>query len=186
MNTWLSFTSLLLAAVAGLLRSRQGSTLRLYFLAQLLNVPVVFLAARYLGDRTTVYALLYVAVTLPVLECCCFMLWDAGLNALHLRIAVAFGLFMGMIESFGMARHPAVDYVTFAEGVLLSMVGTAMVLGMPPHTKRHMIGVLSLALSCYDFAWLRNDNWAGLNDWLPSLLCTAAFVRIILMRREKA
>lgn len=183
MNTWLSFISLLLAAVAGLLRSRRGSTLWLYFCAQLVNAPVVFASVRFLGDHATTYALLYVAVTLPILECCCFMLWEKGLSNLHLRIAVAFGLFMGMIESFGMTPG---HYVTFAEGVLLSMIGVAMVLSMVPHTKEHIVGVLSLALSCYDFAWLRNDSWAGLNDWLPSLLCTVAFVRIISMRREEA
>lgn len=180
MNTWWSFISLLLTTAAGVRFSRRRSTLRLYFWAQLLNAPVVFMGAHYLGSHATVYALLYTAVTLPVLECCCFMAWDAGLRTLHTRIAIAFGLFVGMVATFDMPPHPLVDYVTFAEGVLLVMVGTAMMLGQNTSSHSMLIGALSFALSTYDFGWLHNDDWSMLNDWLPSAMCTVVFATIVL------
>ena len=182
MNTWLSFISLLLTVVAGILKSRKGSTLRLYFWSQLLNAPVVFAAARYLGDRADDYALLYVAATLPILECCCFMIWECGTGPIETRISVAFGLLVGMVASFGMPQHPAVDYVTFAEGVFLAMIGFAMLLGERVRSYAKTIGTLSLALSCYDFGYMRNEDWSTLNGWLPSAMCSAAYLLIVARR----
>ncbi len=178
MNTWLSFISLLLTVAAGLAVSHRRSTLRLYFWAELLNAPVVFAGAHYLGDHDTFYALLYVAVTLPILECCCFMALEAGLNDFGVRVAVAFGLFVGMVASFGMPHHPPIDYVTFAEGVLLAMIAVAMLSGKRVAWHGWPIAALLLALSSYDFGWLRNESWSTLNDWLPSAMSTLAFIVI--------
>lgn len=170
---------LLLATVAGFLRSRK--TVRLYFRAQLIYIPVVFLGAKYLGDRAALYAVLYGAATLLILECCCFLIWEARLD-LRLYIAsLNFGLFMGIVTSIGAPRHPLGDYVTFGEGVMLSIIGMSL-LQVANASEDKMavktIGILSLALSCYDFGFFRNESWYVVNGWLPSLLCSVAFLWI--------
>lgn len=167
------------ATLAGLATAQK--TVKLYFKAQLLYALVVFIAAPFFGIHDATYALIYAAVTLPILECCCFLIWEERLSEKLYLASVSFGLFVGIIAASGMPRHPVEDYVTFGEGVILAIIGIAMRFASAKLAIR-TIGALSLALSCYDFAYLRNESWAELNTWLPAALCTVAFWRIALSK----
>jgi len=177
---WWCFIGLLLAIALGLVSSRSGTTLRLYFWAQLLYTLVVFPAAGLRGTHDQLYALIYGAATLPVIECCCFFVWEARITVVEMIAAINFGLLVGIVTAFGIYHRPSEDYVTFGEGVILSAIGMAMAMAAPktrtPLAVR-TIGKLSLALSVFDFSYLLNPTMESV-WWLPSAMCAAAFVRI--------
>jgi hypothetical protein len=185
MNSWASFLIGLLSILAA--RRRSQRAVRLYFNAQLIATCALFMGVRLLGDHATLYAILYGAVTLPIFECCCFMIWEGRLDVRLYLASINFGIFMGIIGALGMTQHPVEDFVTFFEGVFLSIIGLSLLQVASTCQDRlavRTIGILSLAQSCYDFGFFRNESWYALNGWLPSTLGIAAFGWIALSPRR--
>lgn len=187
MATWLSFFLLLTAILAAHRQSHRA--VKLYFRAQFVYTLVVFLGVRILGNHVTLYGVLYAAVTLPILETCCFLVWEAGVSMTMLLASIDFGLLMGITSASAMRSRRTEDYVTFCEGVLLAAIGLALLAAIP--TSRYKvavrtIGTLSMALSTFDFTYLLNAGWESVNGWLPSAMCTVAFLIIAYFgpRRE--
>lgn len=175
MSAWW-FSLLLTTIVACLLKSR--STLRLYFFAQLVSVLSVFVFSHWLAHW---YLAAYVVTTVPVLECSVFLVWDAGISNLRADIAIVFGLIVATIGADYAGNWRPGTMITFTEGVLLAVLGMAMALvtvGAPEWAATRSIGALSLALSWYDFAFVR--GWQDENNWLPAAICAATFGWIVL------
>jgi hypothetical protein len=162
------FLLALTAKTLALLRSR--TEVFYYFCAQLLYTPVVFFGGKHFGVHSGTYLMLYVAATLPIIETACFILFRAQRE--QMITATIFGAFMGGIAANGMTHFGIADAVTFTEGVLLSIIGLGLLLTVPDSddkTAVSVIGKFSLAMACFDFAYLLNDL-RGLNKWVPSFV----------------
>lgn len=182
MNAWW-FSLVLLATVSALIQSRR--TLRLYFFAQLVNVLAVFVFSHWL---TGWYLAAYVCTTVPILECSIFLLWDmGGLSDLQVSLAIGFSLVIAALAAEYAGAWGIGKMVTFAEGVLLAVLGMGMALvtvGKREWAAIRTIGALSLTLAWYDFAFVR--GWKEPNNWLPAAICAVAFWKIALQDSSAA
>jgi len=177
MNTWW-FSAAITAIIAAILKSRK--TVRLYFVAQLVNTLAVFAASHWFAHY---YLGVYIATTLPILECCVFLLWDAGITWRQIYPAAAFGLLVGAIGAEYAGDWTPGKWVTFIEGGAFSTLGMAMALvkfQAEEWATVRTLGALSLAASVYDFAFVR--GWKETNSWLPAALCAVAFWKIVLRK----
>jgi hypothetical protein len=175
---YFTFALGLLTILAALRRSRQA--IKFYFIAQLVSTLTIFPAYLWLGNHHVLYRLLYIAVTLPILETCCFVI--AGMQRNTLMLAASYGAIMGGIAINGLKELTPDSAVCLGQGILLSTIGLAMLLVAPEAEDRcavRTIGMFSLALACFSFAYILN-SWEAENKWLPSFLGITAFGWIAL------
>jgi hypothetical protein len=174
----------MLLAATVLAERRSRPAVRLYFRAQIIATVALFAGVRLLGVHQMLYAVLYIAVTLPILETCGFLIAEGHPGERTLLVAACFGLLMGCIAASDVGHHTLGDYIVFFEGVLLAEVGIAMLV-VGKDIAVETIGTLSLALSSFDFVYLMNPEWESANGWIPSFLATMAFIRIGFGRQER-
>ena len=149
-------------------------TLRLYFIAQLCCTLALFLFA-----GSGAYTFVYLAADLLMLELCGFLLVEARANRATFRTAATFGAIVTSIASFGIPTMSTDAWIVLVEGGVFSALGIAMML-CGETIPMLGIGTLTMAMSVYDFGWVRNDSWRNANGWVPSLLCTITFLFIAL------
>lgn len=185
MTTWLSFGLLLLTATLAM-RKTSGA-LKLYFRAQLIATLALFAAVKMFGVNDDFYRALYIIVTIPILEVCVFLIWESRDRWKHLSTSLSFAMLSTTIAVAGMDKFTVDVWISLIEGALLSAIGMGLLLAAQNSDERETlsaIGMLSLALSVFDFGYVSNANWQDLNKWLPSLLCAASWGWILLQRKR--
>lgn len=185
MTTWLSFG--LLLVIAAVAMQKTSGALKLYFRAQLIATLALFVAVKMFGVNDDFYRALYIIVTLPILEVCVFLIWESKDRWQHLATSLSFGMLSTLVVVVGIEKFTTDVWISLIEGALLSAIGMALLLAAQKSDEREAlsaIGMLSLALSCFDFGYVSNADWQDLNKWLPSLLCAASWGWILLQRKR--
>ena len=174
MITWGSFILSLAAIVLAMKRS--SGPVKLYFWSQLLATPVVFLGARMLGNRSDVYLYLYIAVTLPIFETCCFIASRARNDELLTSALV--GTISGCVAVTGMSSITFASGFVLLQGVVLSALAMAMLHAAPDSGDEVAVGFISMfcaILSIFSFGYVQHTEWELANRWLPSTTGIVAF-----------
>jgi hypothetical protein len=160
---------------------RSQPPVSLYFWAHLIATPALFLGSRLLGNQAGLYDLLYVCVTLPILETSWFIAcgpyWYTAMPSATLAALV------GGIAASGLTGMTMASIIVLVEGILLCVIGWMMLLGMKEIQDRTAaigIGVLSIALSVFDFGYLLHADWENANRWVPSFMGITSFLWIAL------
>jgi hypothetical protein len=127
------------------------------------------------GNHAELYRAVYVAADLPVFVMAAVLVAEARLSLRMYLAAIVFGLSVTCIGIAFAERFSQDNWICILEGMYLSTIGMSLLLAerrlLGPLTT---IGTLYLALSFFDFGYVRND-WESANGWVPSLLCIAAF-----------
>lgn len=171
---------MLTATLLALIRSRRAA--RLYFTAQIIATLALFPAGRWLGFHNPLYAAIFVAVTLPIIETSILLAIESGAKKQDWLAAMCFGLLNGILSLAGTWSYSPGAAIVFGEGLLLSIVGFALLCARAS-VAASAIGSVSLLLSCFDFGFISND-WTELNKWLPSIIASSAFFLVALVGEE--
>lgn len=150
-------------------------TVRLYFGAQLLVT-----VAEYFGQFSRHYTLIYICATLLMVEMSVFLLWDAGIRKLTWRNAFMAGCWMTVAGGLGLEWLSLTEWYLLGEGLLFATVGMAMLLLGEKSLALRVIGTLTWGMAAYDFLYLLRPEVRATNGWLPSLMCSAAFLWMFL------
>lgn len=148
-------------------------TLRLYFVAQL-----IVTLAEYFSQATHYYTLVYICSTLLMVEMSVFLLWDAGISRLTWQDASLFGLWMTIVGGCAISALSLTEWYVLGEGLLFAVLGMAMLLKARRAFALLAIGTLTWAMAVYDFLWLLWPEVKAANGWLPSTMCSVAFLSI--------
>lgn len=156
---------------------RSTGAVRLYFIAQLIATPVLFVGVRVLGNHADYYSLLYCAVTLPILETSWFI--AAGRGVFTALPSATVAALIGGIALASLTSLSRDTIIVLIEGTLLCFIGWALLLGAPnltDYTAAKGIGTLSILLSTFDFGYILHADWETANRWVPSFLGIATFL----------
>lgn len=148
--------------MAAMVRSRK--IVKLYFRAQ-----VIATLAEFFFQKSSWYALVYCMCVLLVMETNLFMLWDERTSWSTLRGSITFAAAITTAALFGLSHIES--WIVLAEGFLLAALGTALL-----QTRYTMIGTLTLGMAWYDFMWLMSSEVRETNGWMPSVMCSVAFL----------
>lgn len=165
---WSLYLLLLSIAIAGLLSQR---TVRLYFAAQFIAT-----VAEFFSQHSAHYTLVYLCCTLLMVEMSVFLLWDAGVSHLVWKDALLFGVWMTIIGGLGLEWLSLTEWYVLGEGLLFAALGIAMLRLSRDSVELLAIGTLTLGMAVYDFLYLLQPIVRATNGWLPSLMCSAAFI----------
>lgn len=176
MSTWLSFFLLLATSLLAL--SVTKGTVRLYFTAQ-----IVVTVAQFAAQWTHHYTLIYICGVLLAFEMSIFLLWDAGVSKLTWRTAVTWAAFMTAFGLVGLYELSLTDWYVLDEGIMLLVIGMAMLLvakGSREPLALSVIGTLTWVMGMYDLLWLLSPAVRQTNGWMPSTMCSMAFLTITI------
>lgn len=155
---------------AGLLSK---GTLRLYFAGQL-----VATLAEFFFQNTAHYTLVYICATILMVEMSIFLLWDAGISHPTWQEALLVGIWMTTVGGLGLSALSLTEWYVLGEGMLFAVLGMAMLLKSKHKMEILTIGTLTWMMAIYDFLWLLWPEVKETNGWLPSTMCSLAFLCI--------
>lgn len=173
MTSWLSLCLLLLSIL--LAGAASKGTVRLYFAAQLVST-----LAEYFGQFSTHYLSIYICSTLLMTEMSVFLLWEEGVSKLHWKSAFMFGCWMTLAGGIGLEWLSLTGWYLLGEGLLFATLGIAMHWRGLDSLALRTIGMLTIGMAVYDFLYLLWPGVRELNGWLPSLMCSAAYLWLFL------
>ena len=168
MSYW--WLSLLLLSIV-LAGAASKGTVRKYFAAQLIAT-----LAEYFFQYSEHYTLVYICATLLMVEMSVFLLWDAGIGKPTWKNAFMAGTWMTLAGGLGLEWLSLTEWYLLGEGLLFATLGMAMLLLARRSPPLLPIGTLTWAMAAYDFLYLLRPEVRAANGWMPSLMCSAAFL----------
>lgn len=174
MSYWWLCLLLLSIVLAGL---ASKGTVRKYFVAQLIAT-----LAEYFFQYSEHYALVYICATLLMVEMSVFLLWDAGIGRPTWKNAFMAGIWMTLAGGLGLEWLSLTEWYLLGEGLLFATLGMAMLLLATKSPVLLPIGTLTWAMAAYDLLYLLRPEVRAVNGWMPSLMCSIAFLWVFAMK----